>query len=455
MNFSFLSDGKIYTVSELNLSIKNNLEEIYPFLIVRGEVSNFYHHNRRHMYFDLKDENAKIKVVMFYENNKDIDFQVEDGLNIKVTGYVSVYTQRGEYQIIASSLSKEGKGDLIEAFEKLKRKLAEKGYFDEKRKKKIPVLPKRIGLITSKGGAVIKDILSVLDRRFPNFHLILRNVNVQGITSSDQICEAIDDLKKYGVEVIIIARGGGSLEDLWAFNEEKLADKIFQCPVPIISAIGHETDFTICDFVSDIRAATPSVSAEIVMINKNDYIERLNIINKKLKDLLKIKNAYLKKEIGYLINRKIFKKPAQLLNAYMQAFDLVQISVHKNYRDSIKLKLHHFYNLQDKFDKRKVLSYISKDRIILSNWQYKVEKMINNFMNRKNNDLKFLMEKTDAASPIKIIQKGYAIVTGAEDERFIKSIEDVEDKKNIKVILRDGMLFAKVYDKIRKNYRRS
>jgi exodeoxyribonuclease VII large subunit len=169
MDFSLLSDDKIYTVSELNLSIKNNLEEIYPLLVVRGEVSNFYHHNKRHMYFDLKDENSKIKVVMFYDNNKDIDFEIKDGLNIKVSGYVSVYTQRGEYQIIASSLSKEGKGDLIEAFESSKESLPQKGYFDEKTKKKIPVLPKKIGLITSKGGAVIKDILSVLDRRFPIF----------------------------------------------------------------------------------------------------------------------------------------------------------------------------------------------------------------------------------------------------------------------------------------------
>ena len=264
--------SKIYTVSELNLEIRKNLESNYLDIWLEGEVSNFYFHDKKHMYFDLKDENSKIRVVMFHNNNKNLLFNIEEGLHILINGYVSVYEKRGEYQIVALSARPVGKGSLILAFEQLKEKLEKKGYFDRIHKKNVPILPKKIGIATSIGGAVIRDIISVLERRFKNFHLIIRDVNVQGITSSDEICEAIDDLCQYGADVIILARGGGSLEDLWAFNTEKLAEKIFDCSVPLISAVGHETDYTIADFVADKRAATPSVAGEIVILNKTEAV---------------------------------------------------------------------------------------------------------------------------------------------------------------------------------------
>src|SRR4030043_301511 len=255
--------SEIFTVSELNYSIKKNLELGFSNLWVEGEVSNCYFHNKKHIYFDLKDEYSKIRVVMFYENNRKLPYEIEDGQHLLINGYVSVYEKRGEYQIIALDARPVGKGSLLLAFEQLKAKLENKGYFDLSRKRKIPILPKTIGVITSLGGAVLHDMISVLSRRYENFHLIVRNVNVQGVNSSIEVCDAINDFCEYGVDVIIIARGGGSLEDLWAFNTEMIAEKIFNCNIPVISAIGHETDFTISDFVADLRAATPSIAVEV------------------------------------------------------------------------------------------------------------------------------------------------------------------------------------------------
>src|SRR4030066_1012643 len=283
--------SRIYTVSELNLEVRKSLEKDYSLIWVEGEVSNFYFHDKKHMYFDLKDERSKIKVVMFQSNNKNLLFDIEEGLHILINGYISVYEKRGEYQIVAVDARPVGKGSLILAFEQLKEKLEKKGYFDRIHKKNIPILPKKIGIATSIGSAGIKDIILVLKDRFENFHLIVRDVNVQGITSGDEICEAIDDLCQYGVDVIILARGGGSLEDLWAFNTEKLAEKIFNCPLPLISAVGHETDYTISDFVADMRAATPSVAGQLVILSKMEAVGKIKDLNKRMTHLIYSKRS--------------------------------------------------------------------------------------------------------------------------------------------------------------------
>ena len=265
----------IFTVSRLNFEIKKGLEQGFTNIWVEGEVSNYYCHNNRHLYFDLKDEYSKIKVVMFHEANRKLAFNIEDGKHLMLFGYVSVYEKRGEYQLIAIDAKEVGKGALLIAFEQLKKKLEELGYFDVSRKKQIPMFPKKIGAVTSAGGAVIRDMVSILSGRFNNFHLVVRNVNVQGPTSGEEICSAVDELCSYGVDVIIIARGGGSLEDLWAFNTEMVAEKVFKCKVPVISAVGHETDYTICDFVADLRASTPSVAATIVIADKEETVNTI------------------------------------------------------------------------------------------------------------------------------------------------------------------------------------
>jgi len=397
--------SKVYTVSELNLEIRKSLEKDYSLIWVEGEVSNFYFRGKKHMYFDLKDESSKINVVMFHNNNKNLIFDIEEGLHILVNGYISVYEKRGEYQIVALDARPVGKGSLILAFEQLKEKLEKKGYFDRIYKKEIPILPAKIGVATSIGGAVIRDIIQVLRYRFENFHLIVRDVNVQGSTSSDEICEAIDDLCQYGVDVIIIARGGGSLEDLWAFNTEKLAKKIFDCPIPLISAIGHETDYTISDFVSDKRAATPSIAGQLVILSKTEAVEKIKNLNKRISHLTDTKITMLKKEVNFFIKRRIFIKSETLLNRFNQT---------------------------------------------ASEFHGRLIEIMKKIIRMRQENLKLILGNLKEKNPITVMDRGFAIIYKAEEDKGVRSINEVDINQKVRIILRDGILSARIFDKIYK-----
>lgn len=443
---------KIYSVSELNFNIRKNLESNFFDILIEGEVSNFYFHNQKHMYFDLKDEYSKIKVVMFYENSKNLIFDIEDGLHIIVNGYISVYEKRGEYQLVALGAKPVGKGALILAFEQLKSKLEKRGYFDKKYKKNIPVIPRKIGVATSIGGSVLRDMVSVLFRRFENFHLIVRNVNVQGLVSGDEICDAIDELCNYGVDVIIIARGGGSLEDLWAYNSEKLADKIFGCTVPVISAIGHETDFTISDFVADVRAATPSVAAEIVIINKAEAIKNLNKLVKKMESLVKTKNLIYRRELGFLIKRKYFKKPSVIFLDFGQQLDNLDIELKEGIKRVLENKKKVLDSKKQLLSGKDILKRIKSTRIITGNIYNRLSYVLENNINFRKNKLKLLLESLHGKSPIVLLKKGFSILYHKYTDRAIRSIEEVDKGEDIRILLKDGILFSKVMDKLHKKF---
>jgi len=321
-------EGKIYKVSELNFELKKLLEGNYPDIWVEGEISNFHHHSSGHMYFDLKDENSKIRSVMFLGDNRNLKFIPEDGMKVLTRGEVTLYLRKGEYQIVVRYIEPKGKGALLIAFEQLKKKLKAEGLFDIKYKKPIPFLPSRIGVVTSLGGAVLHDIKNVLNRRFENHHLIISPSSVEGESASTEICRAIENLNKYGkVDVIILARGGGSLEALWAFNTEEVSRAVFSSEIPIISAVGHETDFTISDFVADLRAPTPSAAAEMVIPEKSEllnqiysYITRLKTSLPRVTTNLKNQSNYLygdlQKAISVIINERksSFKNLSEKLN---------------------------------------------------------------------------------------------------------------------------------------------
>ncbi len=442
--------SKIYTVSELNLEIRKNLESSYSDIWLEGEVSNFYFHDKKHMYFDLKDENSKIRVVMFHSNNKNLLFNIKEGLHILINGYVSVYEKRGEYQIVALDARPVGKGSLILAFEQLKEKLEKKGYFDRIHKKNIPILPNKIGIATSVGGAVIRDIISVLERRFKNFHLIIRDVNVQGITSSDEICKAIDDLCQYGVDVIILARGGGSLEDLWAFNTEKLAEKIFDCPVPLISAVGHETDYTISDFVADKRAATPSVAGEVVILNKTEAVENLKEASKKIKNLVKSKMAILKKEFNFLTSRRIFIKPETILNKFNQAAGELCIKLIVNMKRLIRAREKILSDYRQLVDEKNIFKRIYIYRMAIKNMDIRIISDIKNYLTLKKSRLKLILENLQGKNPVAILQRGFAIIYKEKEDKNIKSIDEVKINQKVRIMLTDGILNAKIFKKIYK-----
>ena len=458
-------DSKIYTVSSLNLKIKNSLESGFSNIGVEGEVSNFYCHNNRHLYFDLKDDNSKIKVVMFYEAKKKLGFEIEDGLHVLLSGYISVYEKRGDYQLIALDAQPVGKGSLALAYEQLKIKLKEKGYFEEISKKAIPIIPKVIGLVTSTGGAVIRDIITVLSKRFENFHLIVRNVSVQGLSASREVCEAIDDLCEFdggagagesagaGVDVIILARGGGSLEDLWAFNTQEVAQKVFECSIPVISAIGHETDFTICDFVADIRAATPSVAAQIVICDKNEIIMKINSLLDRIKNNLEKNLAKSRQDLRYLSDRRIFKKPQTILLNFWQSHDTAGKKLADEAKSKIQSKKAAFGSLQILLNEKPIIGRIALNKMSVNNDLFMLSSGQKNKLESLKNRVGVLLKEMDSKSPVSVLQKGFALVLKKDNEKIIRSINDASVDEQLQILLKDGILLSKILEKISKNSR--
>lgn len=397
----------IYSVSQISsyLEALFSTDEVLQDLWVKGEVSNFYKANSGHMYFTIKDENAQLKTVMFRYKSKNIDFELEDGMEIAVHGYINIYKVRGEYQLYADEIVPEGKGSLYEAFEKLKKQLKEEGLFKEELKKPIPVLPKKIGIVTSPTGAAIRDMLSVVDRRFKHVSILIVPSLVQGDKAAGQIVDGIEYLNsRDDIDLIIVSRGGGSIEDLWPFNEEEVARAIFASKIPVISGVGHETDFTIADFVADLRAPTPSAAAELAIGNREEIENRLdNLANRLLNNQkARLKNA--RERLNSITNRRIFKKPDELFLDKMQSLD----------EFSRQLK-------------------------------WSMEKIVN----KKKEKFKILNSKMDTLSPLKTIKRGYSI-TYDEDENPITDITEVKQGQKVKTQILNGS-FLSTIDQIEKD----
>ena len=318
----------IYTVGELASSIKVVLEDSFTNIWVEGEVSNFKSPLSGHLYWTLKDKRSELKCVFFKNSNEKIKFEIKNGMQVVCGGRISIYEKRGDYQLYVKRLEPKGIGALQLAFEQLKEKLFKEGLFDESRKRAIPMLPDRIGIVTSLTGAVIKDILNVLNRRFSNVEVIINPVKVQGEGAKEEIAEAIRDFNKLNnIDVIIVGRGGGSIEDIWAFNEEIVARAIYNSKVPVISAVGHEIDWTISDFTADLRASTPSVAAELVIAKKTDLIETLDDIEEKLKSF-----------------------PLDIVKEYGQRLDELEEGLSLRFRHYIQLKEENFRRLSEKIE---------------------------------------------------------------------------------------------------------
>jgi exodeoxyribonuclease VII large subunit len=312
----------IQTVSDITRQIKQSLETSFPRIWIQGEISNFKQHTSGHLYFTLKDEGAQISGVMWRSRVANLTIVPEDGMKVIARGSITVYPPRGNYQIDCDQIQPIGIGELQLAFERLKKKLAAEGLFEPEHKKPIPEYPERIGIVTSETGAALQDIRSVLGRRFPSVEVILVPVRVQGVGAVEEIAEAIKDLNRYGnVDVMIVGRGGGSLEDLWAFNEEIVARAIYDSRIPVISAVGHEIDFSIADFVADLRAATPSAAAEMVVKDRSELIEILRnmwyTINRNIED----KVSSLRDSIVGIMTSYAFNRPMDLLRESSQRVD--------------------------------------------------------------------------------------------------------------------------------------
>lgn len=391
------------TVSELNNFIKGLIEQTPELnhVIVKGEISNFKHHSTGHMYFTLKDNESKIKCVMFKGYNSYLKIKPEDGMKVLITGYVSVYERDGAYQLYCVDMKKDGIGDLYLAYEELKKRLEQEGLFSSENKKQLPLMPRRIGVATSSTGAVIRDIINVSARRYNNIDILLYPVKVQGQGAAETIVDAIEYFNtRNDIDVIIIGRGGGSIEELWAFNEEIVARAIYKSRIPIVSAVGHETDFTIADFVADLRASTPSHAAEMVVPSYNDLVYKISSIKNSLINQVNSKIKHDRIHVESLISKVKIKSPQNKINMSYQ------------YTDNLREKLITIMNNKHT---------LSRHRLVV------------------------LAQKLDALSPLKSIGRGFGAVV--KDDFLVRSIKQVENNDIIDVYLSDGKLNCMIKNK--------
>ena len=390
------------TVSELNKYIKNKVDEdeYLNNVYVKGEISNFKHHYTGHMYFTLKDEKSLIKCVMFKSSTSTLKFVPKDGMKVLIFGTVAVYEAGGVYQIYCKAMQEDGVGDLYQKYEELKNKLEKEGLFKKEHKKKIPVMPKTIGVLTSQTGAVIRDIINVSTRRNPNVNIKLYPIPVQGAGAAEKIVDALKIMNENKLsDVIILARGGGSLEDLWPFNEEIVARAIYESKIPIISAVGHETDFTIADFVADLRAPTPSAAAELAQVDVYEIQKKLLAYQERFKQALRKRLELMRMRYEKAMSSRVFTDPMKQIN---EKYILVDIKTKE------------------------------------------IENNILNKLKESKNKATNIITKLDTLSPLKTLARGYSITE--YNGKILKSVKQIKTNDEIEIRLNDGNITAKALE---------
>jgi len=436
----------IYSVSELNTNIKSLIEENFPFVWIFGEISNFRIPASGHFYFTLKDDASQISSVMFRGQQRNLKFQPEDGLNVTGMGRISVYEPRGTYQIILEYLEPSGAGALQIAFEKLKKRLAGEGCFDDAHKKPLPFLPNKISIITSPTGAVVHDILHIINRRFPNLAIRIIPVEVQGEGAAEQIVAALEWLNvAKDADVAILARGGGSLEDLQAFNAEPVARAIFASEIPIISAVGHETDYTISDFVADLRAPTPSAAAELVVPVKSELEQH----RKDLLNLLKIRIAHYFKYLNQKLNEhsnRLVNPRRKLEDACLKVDDLTarlnRVLFHR-----IRHERKHCDFWDDRLHANNPIHLVKNMKIKLEQNYNNLYKSFEIYNKSKHIKIRELAAKLQALSPVAILARGYSITRTIPGKTVVKDPKTVSLDQDLEVMLASGRLYCRVKGK--------
>lgn len=418
MNNNYITVGALTRYIKYKLDNDPNLKEVY----IKGEISNFKHHTRGHFYFTIKDEESRINAIMFASNTKNINFDPVDGMKVLVKGRISVFEQTGNYQIYVTDMMEDGVGNLYALYEELKKKLELEGLFDKSHKKEIPKVPSKIGVITAPTGAAIRDIISTINRRYPLCEVILFPSLVQGKEAAGDIVKNIKLADTYNLDTLIVGRGGGSIEDLWAFNEEIVARAVYEANTPIISAVGHEIDFTIADFVADIRAATPTGAAEIAVPNKEDLLKIINqyeirsnkVINNKVnyfKDILnRIKQSYILSNpmSVYEVKEQILSNMIEKVNSII----LSTLNTNKLKIESIKSSF--IFESPNKIYENKYIKY--------------------------NN----LLEKLEVLNPLNTLKRGYSITK--VNDKVLTSIKNVKINDEATIKINDGILKTKVVE---------
>lgn len=415
-------NDKYITVASLTKYIKYkidndvNLQEVF----LKGEISNFKAHSRGHFYFTLKDETSRINAIMFASSASKVPFVPTDGMKVLVTGKISVYEATGAYQIYVSEMIEDGVGNLYIAYEQLKKKLEEEGLFREEIKKKIPKIPEKIGIVTAPTGAAIRDILSTINRRWPYVTTYLYPALVQGIEAGEDVARQIKRADEAGCDVLIVGRGGGSIEDLWAFNEEVVARAIYGAKTPIISAVGHEVDFTIADFVADVRAPTPTGAAEMAVPNKMDVISHLKQLEIRATKVTSNLTNFKRERLTQITNKYIFKNACLIYEPKEQAFSYLLDKLKATSKNLIQIK-------QKELDIYKN-SFIFKNPALL--------------LDKKKNKYLQMISKLEPLSPLLTLKRGYAIVK--KEGKAITTKKDLKEKDRLELALQDGEVKVEV-----------
>lgn len=437
----------IHTVAEITAYIKGTLEEDLRLqdILVKGEISN-YRIPGRHLYFSLKDSGGILSCVMFEDKFQSLKFDLKNGLEVVVRGSIGVYPPQGRYQLYVEELFPLGKGLLYLAYEKLKEELKEKGYFDPARKVPLPFLPQRIGIVTSSRGAAIKDILKVLEERFSNLEVIISPCRVQGEEAPLEIAQAIENLNEYGkVDVIIVGRGGGSIEDLFAFNEKIVADAIYNSRIPVISAVGHEIDQTIADLVADERAPTPSAAAERVVPRKEDLLLKLTERRRKLKTLINQKRDSLEQEVIKLRKLLQVRHPRITIQELKQRVDEYRRRIRDYFMVTIQQSRNRFLRLNQDFFQYSPHHQLNLMEEKVKTQKGKLTRVILREIERRGDQLTYMKNKARALSPYSILKRGYSICFTFPGQKIVTEYTQVKRGGKIKIKLYRGHLYGKVY----------
>lgn len=439
---------KIYTVSELTDEIKTLLEETFPFIWIVGEISNFRTPLSGHYYFTLKDPNAQINAVMFRGQQRQLKFEPEDGMRVTGMGRLSLYEPRGSYQIILEYMEPSGVGALQIAYEKLKIRLADEGLFDDQHKQPLPFLPQKIALITSPSGAVVHDMLNIIERRFPNVDIQIWPVKVQGNGAEDDIVAALELLNQQpGFDAAILARGGGSLEDLQAFNSEAVARAIFASDVPIIAAIGHETDYTIADFVADLRAPTPSAAAELIFPIKNELLQIVKDFSLDLEYRMVTIIQRLRHAVVEMSKR--LKDPRKKTQDWRLRLDDFASRLNRCTRLRMDRSAERLQWWHDRLMANSPAAQVQNNKAILNQNINKLLELNKKIINLKSTQLRELSARLETLSPIAILERGYSITRTLPDAKIVLDPDTVALNQDLEVIVSKGALICQVKEKLK------
>ena len=436
---------RVFTVSELTSQIRQSLEVRFPTVWVEGEISNLRRPSSGHQYFTLKDSSSQIRVVLFRGPGQHLRFDLQDGLEVLVYGRLTVYEPRGDYQLILESVEPKGVGALQLAFEQLKEKLMGEGLFEMDRKRPLPFLPKKIGIITSRHGAAIRDLLSILQRRCPIVPVLIHPVLVQGEGAARQIAKAIGTLSGMkDVDVIIVGRGGGSLEDLWCFNEEIVVRAIAHSRVPIISAVGHEIDVTLSDFVADHRAPTPSAAAEIVVPQLIDLLDKIQQLRSRLGRAMQTGLEHTRYHVTTIQQR--LPDPVVWLYRYAQHLDDLETRLHMKLKEVYE----HFrlivVTLQVKVQASTPRNHIRINQERVPQLLKRMVLGVSTSMTEKRHRIEILMRTLHTLSPLAILSRGYSVVQTLKEQKIVRSVDDVSVGDSVRARLTDGQLICQVQE---------